>query len=137
MRTAKFIPALEQVGSKLERLPKEGFRIVVHLALAIHHAEIQVRIQRGLPIEIQTDHARQLFNRLTVPALFQQQGAHRGQCQGIGGVTRQHTLQGGQRLVGSLLQHLRPPQQRLGLVATRCQLQGPTKGELRPGGIVK
>ena len=81
-------------------------------------------IERRLLVVAQPDGTRKMLDRLTKDALLQANVADVDACEGVLRLAHQDLLEHEQRVVVLLLQHQRPPQQRLRLRIVRRKLEG-------------
>src|SRR5207245_4945459 len=68
---AQLVVGLDEVGAELERLLEEGLRVLVHLALQVDEAEVEVRVQRRLLVVVEADRLGEVLDRLSEDALLQ------------------------------------------------------------------
>src|SRR5690349_13610813 len=52
---------LDQPGAERDRLPEERLCILEHVALEVHQAKIEVRVQRSLLVVVEANRARQVL----------------------------------------------------------------------------
>src|SRR5665213_2981140 len=130
-RAAQLVVRLDEIRPERERLPEECLRVLVHLALAVHESEIEVRIERRLAIVVESYRLREMLDCFPEDALLEADVAEVDARERIGGLPHQHFLEVEQRLVVLLLKHLRPAEQRLGLRIVRRELERPLERALR------
>src|SRR5207245_10507348 len=128
MRASQLVVRFDEVASQLQRLLEKRLRILVHLALQVYEAEIEVGVERGLPVVIEPDRFGQMLDRLSEDFLLEADVADVDARERIGGLFHQHLLDGAEGVVVVFMQHPRPTEQRLRLRLTRRELQRPLEG---------
>src|SRR5947209_869666 len=124
VRAAQLVMGLDQVRPELQRLLQKGLGVLVHLPLQVHEAEIEVGVQRGLLVVVESDRLGQVLDRLPEDPLLQTDVADVDPRERIRRLLHEHLLKGSQGVVILLVQHLRPAEQRLGLGLAGRELQG-------------
>src|SRR5438132_1418157 len=124
VRAAQLVMGLDQVRPELQRLLQKGLGVLVHLPLQVHEAEIEVGVQRGLLVVVESDRLGQVLDRLPEDPLLQTDVADVDPRERIRRLLHEHLLKGSQGVVILLVQHLRPAEQRLGLDLAGRELQG-------------
>src|SRR5439155_3948842 len=111
VRAAQLVMGLDQVRPELQRLLQKGLGVLVHLPLQVHEAEIEVGVQRGLLVVVESDRLGQVLDRLPEDPLLQTDVADVDPRERIRRLLHEHLLKGSQGVVILLVQHLRPAEQ--------------------------
>src|SRR6266576_2654573 len=129
----QLVVRLDQVRPELEGFLEEGLGILVHLALQVGEAEIEVGVERRLLVVVEPDRLREVLDRLAENAFLQTDISDVDAGERVGRLFHQDLLKRAERVVVVLVQHLRPAEQRLGLRLSRGELQRLVQGLDRPG----
>src|SRR6266699_3605723 len=121
----QLVVRLDQVRPELEGFLEEGLGILVHLALQVDEAEIEVGVERRLLVVVEPDRLREVLDRLAENAFLQTDISDVDAGERVGGLFHEDLLKRAERVVVVLVQHLRPAEQRLGLRLSRGELQRP------------
>src|SRR6266702_978805 len=112
----QLVVRLDQVRPELEGFLEEGLGVLVHLALQVDEAEIEVGVERRLLVIVEPDRLREVLDRLTENAFLQTDVSDVDAGERVGGLFHEDLLKRAEGVVVVLVQHLRPPEQRLGLL---------------------
>src|SRR2546426_8819317 len=129
----QLVVRLDQVRPELEGFLEEGLGVLVHLALQVDEAEIEVGVERRLLVVVEPDRLREVLDRLAENAFLQTDISDVDAGERVGGLFHEDLLKRAERVVVVLVQHLRPVEQRLGLRLSRGELQRLVQGLDRPG----
>src|SRR5207244_9272275 len=129
----QLVVRLDQVRPELEGFLEEGLGILVHLALQVDEAEIEVGVERRLLVVVEPDRLREVLDRLAENAFLQTDISDVDAGERVGRFFHEDLLKRAERVVVVLVQHLRPAEQRLGLRLSRGELQRLVQGLDRPG----
>src|SRR5947207_1281215 len=120
---AQLVMGLDQVRPELERLLQKVLSVLVHIPLQVHESQVEVGVQRRLPVVVEPDRLGQMLDRLPEDPLLETDVADVDARQRIRRLLHEHFLEGSQGVVVVLVQHLRPAEQRLSLGLAGRQLQ--------------
>src|SRR6266576_2660139 len=129
----QLVVRLDQVRPELEGFLEEGLGVLVHLALQVDEAEIEMGVERRLLVVVEPDRLREVLDRLAENAFLQTDISDVDAGERVGGLFHEDLLKRAERVVVVLVQHLRPAEQRLGLRLSRGELQRLVQGLDRPG----
>src|SRR5690348_2056301 len=123
VRAPQLVVGLDQIRPELERLLEERLGILVHLALQIHEAQIEVGVERSLLVVAEPDGLGEMLDRLAKDPFLEADVADVDAGEGVRRLLHQDFLEGRQGVVVLLVEHLRPSEQRLRLRLAGRQLE--------------
>src|SRR6266699_89760 len=119
----QLVVGLDQVRPELEGFLEEGLGVLVHLALQVDQPEIEVGVQSRLLVVVEPDRLREVLDGLAEDALLQTDVPDVDPGERVRRLLHQNLLEGAERVVVVLVQHLRPAEERFRLRLSGGELQ--------------
>src|SRR6266699_3199204 len=119
----QLVVRLDQVRPELEGFLEEGLGVLVHLALQVDQPEIEVGVKSRLLVVVEPDRLREVLDGLAEDALLQTDVPDVDPGERVRRLLHQDLLEGAERVVVVLVQHLRPAEERFRLRLSGGELQ--------------